>query len=126
MERFLLVAIFLLGAGVSRAQVDTIRIDRSGDKPVLYLRDSSLAPGVASASASDSLAIVRYGPEPSAETEAGSRMPTQHFPAAGLLWIVGIVTATLSAFFVWLGAKQQQRTRLELWRQRSERRRQDA
>ncbi|MEO0560288.1 MAG: hypothetical protein AAF170_19140 [Bacteroidota bacterium] len=119
--RLLLILSIVLAATGAQAQVDTLRLDTSGDKPVLYLRDHSLHPGTSQASTSESLAVVRQGPEPIQASSSPPARRSSRFPTFGILWIVAIGAAILSTLFVSLEARRRNRTRREMWKDSAKR-----
>lgn len=117
-----LIAVAMAFVGMrATAQVDTLRLDTSGEMPVLYLRDHSLAPGVSSASASESLAVVRYGPVPDSAPSALPPRTPRAFPLMGVLWIGAIALAILLTAIGSLESWRRKQRRLDVWDQRNRR-----
>ena len=110
--RLVLVALLAMLAGIpepAQAQVDTLRIDTSGATPTLYLRDSSLSPGVTHATTSGGFAVVRQGPAPSAPQPPDPAPPRRRFPVVGVLLVVAIVGAVLTAVLQWAESARRRR-----------------
>jgi hypothetical protein len=120
--RLLLVVVAaMVFVGDAVAQVDTLYQETTDGKPVLHLRDSTLAAGTTQLVVGESLVVVRHGRPPIEIAVPASATQSRDFPLSGVVMAVFIAAVILAGIVSSLEATRLQRFRRWLLRHREKR-----